>query len=65
MPHRSVSARKRFNQIKRRFRDSENVPMDQLWLEGEQVGFFEQSPGLFPGAGSDYRDVEMEVDGKC
>lgn len=53
----------RFNQFERGFRESENISMDKLWLEEEQVKFFEQNPGLLPGAGNDYPEVEAKIDG--
>lgn len=53
----------RFNKFEQGFRESENIPMDRLWLEVEQVKFFEQNPGLLPGAGNDYPEVEVNIDG--
>lgn len=56
------ACQERFNQIERGFRESENLPVDKLWLEVEQVDFFEQNPELLPGAGHDHPEVEIKVD---
>ena len=41
---------------------SENLPVEKLWLEVEQVDFFERNPELLPGAGHDHPEVEIKVD---
>lgn len=56
------ACQERFNQIERGFRESENIPVNNLWLETEQVEFFERNPDLLPGASHDYPEAEIKVD---
>ncbi|KKK26856.1 hypothetical protein ARAM_003456 [Aspergillus rambellii] len=51
----------RFNNIERAFREVEAISKDQLWLEAEQAGFFDQNQRL-PGGDNDNPDVTIECD---
>ncbi|KAN0075996.1 hypothetical protein V8E54_007266 [Elaphomyces granulatus] len=44
-------------QCKERFKSIECIPTDKLWLESEQVAFFEKHPEKLPGAENDLPDV--------
>lgn len=51
----------RFNRIEAAFREAEGLSPDHLWLESEQVGFFERYPEKLPGMANDIPDEVVEI----
>ncbi|KAN0081995.1 hypothetical protein V8E54_003293 [Elaphomyces granulatus] len=56
-----LQCKERFNSIERAFREVECIPTDKLWLESEQVAFFEEHPEKLPGRERLARCLSLET----